>query len=44
MTIKLKATYPKNVAASAVVVRFGVPKKASGVTPEIIANVGNQKS
>ena len=44
MTIKLKSTYAKNVAASTIVVRFPVPKKVSGVTPEIIGNLGNQKS
>jgi AP-4 complex subunit mu-1 len=33
LTIKLKSTYPKNIVASYVAVKFNVPKKASGVTP-----------
>lgn len=44
LTIKLKASFPKNVTASYVSVKFNVPKNASGVTPEVVANQGNQKS
>lgn len=44
LTIKLKASFPKNMSASYVTVKFNVPKKASGVTPEVINNQGNQKS
>jgi AP-4 complex subunit mu-1 len=44
MTIKLKATFPKSITASSVHVRFSVPKSASGVTPDVISNQGNQKS
>lgn len=44
MTIQLKANFPKNITASSVHVRFPVPKSASGVTPEVISNQGNQKS
>lgn len=44
LTIKLKSVYPKNNAASFVVVKFNVPKKASSVTPEVINNQGNQKT
>lgn len=43
LTIKLKAAFPKNVVASFVAVKFNVPSKASGVTPEALANQGNQK-
>lgn len=44
MTIKLKSTFAKNVVASTIALKFAVPKKVSGVTPEIIGNLGNQKS
>lgn len=40
----MKASFPKNIAASYVGVKFGVPKKASGVTPDVIGNQGNQKA
>jgi AP-4 complex subunit mu-1 len=43
LTIKLKASFPKNMAASWVHVKFNVPKKASGVTPEPLNNQDNQK-
>ena len=33
LTIKLKSVYPKNYAASYVVVKFNVPKKASSINP-----------
>lgn len=44
LTIKLKSTFPKNIAASFIVVKFNVPKKVTGINPEIINNQGNQKS
>lgn len=44
LTIKLKSTYAKNTTASFVSVRFNVPKKASGVTPDVEKNQGNQKA
>lgn len=44
LTIKLKSTFPKNIAASFVSIRFNVPKKVTGINPEIINNQGNQKS
>jgi AP-4 complex subunit mu-1 len=33
LTVKLKASFPKNLSATYVAVKFGVPSKASGVTP-----------
>lgn len=44
LTIKLKSVFPKNHAASWVVVKFDVPKKASSITPDVVNNQGNQKS
>jgi AP-4 complex subunit mu-1 len=44
MTIKLKSTYPKTFTGSLVVVRFKVPSKASGITPEIVQGSPTQKS
>lgn len=35
LIIKLKSTFPKNSVASFVTVKFNVPSKASGVTPDI---------
>ena len=43
LTIKLKSTYPKEKAASFINVKFNTPSKASGVTPDIDKNQGNQK-
>lgn len=44
LTIKLKSTYPKTTTASFINVKFNVPKKASGVTPEPQNNQNNQKA
>ena len=40
----MKSIYPKETLASSVTVKFSVPKGASGITPEIIKNTGNQKA
>ena len=40
----MKASFPKNIAASYVAVKFGVPKKASGVTPDVIGKKKKKKA
>ena len=42
--IQLKATFPKEIIASFISVKFAVPKKVSNITPEVVKNHGNQKA